>query len=76
MTHRITSIKNAIAWFEQGTRIIQRGNNVTYQPPRGFIRMDVTHYGGITYKYGNWCWYDYVKMFRQKAREIAKIVLY
>ena len=81
MKHRITSIKNAIAYFAAGTTATETRNKLDgkvytqHRPPRGFDRMNVTMSTGITFIYDSRFWFDYVKMLSNN-NEIESIVLY
>ena len=79
MKHRITSIANAIKFFEAGTTVTEKnvGGEVytQHRPPRGFDRMNVTMTSGITFNYDQRFWRDYVKMLRDN-KEVKSIVLY
>lgn len=77
--HRITSIANAIAYFQSGTKVTERkmsdgGTRMSYEPPRGFIRMNVTKDTGVTYNYDRRFWFNYVNVLREP--DVVKIVLY
>lgn len=77
MKHRITSIANAIKYFEAGMTITEKEVNgetyTQYRPPRGFDRMDVTMSSGITFNYDQRFWRNYVRILQDK--EVVRIKL-
>lgn len=77
----ITSKKNAIAYFKNGTKVETRRSSggEEYQvtiPPVGFKRMFVyfAHCPEIAYVYQSWNWYDYVELLTKS--NILKLKVY
>ena len=82
---RITSIKNAIQYFEQGTRVEVRKNSKgeeykVHIPPTGFHSLRLTtNCNGfhITKCCESWQWKDYAGMIRKHylKGDIVKVVV-
>ena len=77
----ITSKKNAIAYFENGTKVETRKTieGKEYRvaiPPVGFKRMFVyfAHCPEIAYVYQSWNWCDYVELLTKS--NILKLKVY
>jgi len=69
---RITSIKNAIKYFENGTKTETRKTATGQEykihiPPSGFHKLTATYTNGITAVYGSWNWCDYVRILRGES---------
>lgn len=73
---RITSIKNAIKYFEEGTRVETRKSNggeyKVHIPPTSFHRLTMTYTNGITSIYEAWRWGDYAKLLREESQGVSQ----
>jgi len=86
---RITSIKRAIEYFEQGqtehvVRTMDGREFASIRPPKDFHRLNVTYSNGITAIYESWRYYDYAKLLRRESKgesqftngHLVRILLY
>ena len=87
---RITSITNAIKYFEKGMKIEKRKNSkgeeyTVFIPPVGFHRMNVSQQvydtlgrraGTITRVFQSFQYKDYISILMRDKDKITKLVLY
>ena len=87
---RITSITNAIKYFEKGMKIEKRKNSkgeeyTVFIPPVGFHRMNVSQRvydtlgrraGIITRVFQSFQYKDYISILMRDKDKITKLVLY
>lgn len=67
---RITSIKNAIKYFEDNST----SNTYEYKgkeykkviPPKTFHRLRITYSNGMTSIYEKWQWFDYAELIKKE----------
>lgn len=77
---KITSIKKAIQYFEDGstTKVSKNSNGeekVVVMPPLSFCHMLVT-IGGITFRFDSFQWLHYADALKEHQGKIQKLVLY
>jgi hypothetical protein len=87
---RITSITNAIKYFEKGTKVETRKDSKgeeykVYIPPVGFHRLNVSQRiydtlgrraGTMTRVFQSFQYKDYISILQRDKEKITKIVLY
>ena len=87
---RITSITNAINYFEKGTKVEKKRNSkgeeyTVFIPPVGFHRLNVSQHffdtngkraGVITQVFQSFQYKDYVSVLKRNKDKITKLVLY
>lgn len=87
---KITSIKNAIKYFEEGSkkktnRTCGGDEYVSIVPPVGFRRLNISEYfydtrgnvaGLATQIFHAFQWKDYADIIRKRESKIVKLVLY
>lgn len=82
---RITSIDNAIKYFEEGsTKRVSKDSKgeeyTSFIPPKGFCYMKVTYKSNglvtISQRFDSWQWKDYASFLRKEREKIESISLY